>query len=68
LIVGYLSSIILPIVGFVGACIVVRYKGDYTHCMVENYYVKLNPTLMPIMEPIYTKYNETGIMDYDKTY
>ena len=68
LIVGYLCSIILPILGFVGACIVVRYKGDYTHCMVENHYVKENPEMLDIMKPIYLAYNETGIIDYKKTY
>ena len=38
LIVGYIASTILPIVGFVAACILVRYKGEYTNCMVEHFY------------------------------
>lgn len=68
LIVGYLSSVILPILGFVGACIVVRYKGDYTHCMVENHYVKENAAMKPLMAPIYEAYNKTGVMNYETTY
>ena len=45
IIVGYLASLLLPIAGFVAACILVRYKGDYTHCMVQNYYQVQRPEL-----------------------
>lgn len=54
LIVGYFASIILPIVGFVASCILVRYKGDYTHCMVENFYVGQNPHIKTQLELVYT--------------
>lgn len=40
LIVGFLFSIILPITGFIGTCILVRYKGDYTDCLIEKYFLK----------------------------
>lgn len=58
LIVGFLSSVILPIVGFVGSCILVRYKGDYTHCLIENHFVKEYPEFKPRMEPLYTGYKQ----------
>lgn len=58
LIVGYFSSVILPIVGFIGSCILVRYKGDYTHCLIENHFVKEFPEYEAKMKPLYTEYNK----------
>lgn len=39
ILVGYFSAVVLPLVGFVGSCILVRYKGDYVNCLVANHYV-----------------------------
>lgn len=36
LLVGYLFSIFLPLAGFIGCCVLVRYKDDYAKCLEEH--------------------------------
>ena len=36
LIAASLPSLLFPVFGFIGACIQVRYKGDYTTCLAAN--------------------------------
>ena len=67
LLVGYFFSIVLPIVGFVAACILVRYKGDYTHCVAENHYVVKYPEYLPVMKPIYEAYNKSQTLNVQGT-
>ena len=54
---------VLPILGFIGSVIIVRYKGNYTNCLVENFYVKQNPTLEPQLKLIYDKLYAAKMLD-----
>jgi len=40
LLVGSIISVILPFFGFISCCMLVRYKNDYSKCVVENYGIK----------------------------
>ena len=40
LIVGFWASVVLPIVGFIGSAILVRYKGNYADCLIEKHFIK----------------------------
>jgi len=40
LLVGSITSVILPIFGFISSAMLVRYKNDYTECVVKNYGIK----------------------------
>lgn len=37
LIVGFIPSVILPLIGFVATCFLVRFKEDYSNCVVKNF-------------------------------
>ena len=37
LLIGCPMAVILPIIGFVSACVLVRYKKEYKECLVQEF-------------------------------
>ena len=60
MIVGFLTSVLIPIAGFVAACMLVRYKGNYTNCLVINFTDKVYPEFVknPILPLASCQYNK----------
>ena len=60
MIVGFLTSVLIPIAGFIAACMLVRYKGNYTNCLVTNFNDKVYPEFVknPIIPLASCQYNK----------